>query len=64
MDILILNLLSESILHFRKSSNGKYTNTRTCVFSVGPLSEVQNWFLKQIYNENVPIFIHLAEWFI
>ena len=34
MDILISNLLAESILEFGKWSNGKYTNTHTCVFSV------------------------------
>ena len=28
MDILIINLLSESFLDFGKGSNGKYTNTR------------------------------------
>ena len=34
MDILISNLLSESILEFGKWSNGKYTNMCICVFSV------------------------------
>ena len=33
MDILISNLLSETILEFRKWSNGKYANTRICVLS-------------------------------
>jgi hypothetical protein len=34
MDILFSNLLSESILDFGKWWNGKFTNTRICVFSV------------------------------
>ena len=55
MDILISNLLSESILDYGKWSNGKYTYTRICVFSVWPLPVVQNWFWKQIWNENVHI---------
>ena len=55
MDILFLNLLSESILDFGKWSNWKYTYTRTRVFSVWPLPEVQNWFWKQIWNENIHI---------
>ena len=55
MDILISDMLSESILDFRKWSNGKYANTRICVFSVWPLSEVQNWFRKQIWNKNIHI---------
>ena len=54
MDILILNLLSESILDFGKWSNWKYANTLICVFS---LPEVQNRFQKQIWNENVHISI-------
>ena len=32
MDILILNLLSESIFDFEKGSNWKYANTCICVF--------------------------------
>ena len=50
MDILYSNLLSESILDFGKWSNWKYTNKRICVFSLGPLPKVQNWFRKQIWN--------------
>ena len=57
MDILISNLLSESIFDFGKGSNWKYANTRICVFSVWPLPEVENWFWKQIWNENVHISI-------
>ena len=57
MDILISNLLSESILDFRNWSNGKCANTCICVFSVWPLPKVQNWFQKQIWNENVQISI-------
>ena len=57
MDIRISNLLSKSILDFGKWSNGKYANTCICVFSVWPLPEVQNWFRKQIWNENVNISI-------
>ena len=57
MDIFISNLLSESIFDFGKWSNGKYTNTRICVFSVWPLPKVKNWFRKQIWNENVHISI-------
>ena len=34
-----------------------YANTRICVFSVWPLPEVENWFPKQIWNENVHISI-------
>ena len=34
MDILISNLLSESILDFGKQWNGKYANTRTWTFEV------------------------------
>ena len=51
MDILISNLLSESILDFGKWLNRKYTNTRFCVFSVWSLPEVQNWFQKQIWKK-------------
>ena len=57
MDILIWNMLSESIFDFGKWSNWKYANTRICVFSVLPLPEVENWFRKQISNENVHITI-------
>ena len=57
MDILISNMLSESILDIEKWPNGKYANTRICVFSVQPLPEVENWFRKQIWNENVLISI-------
>ena len=57
MDILISNLLSESILDFGKWPNWKYTNTHICVFSVWPLPEVKNWFWKQIWNEKVHISI-------
>ena len=57
MDILISNLLSELILDFGKWSNGKYANTRICVISVWPLPKVQNWFPKQIWNENVHISV-------
>ena len=42
---------------FRKWSNWKYTYTRIHVFSVWPLPEVENWFLKQIWNENIHISI-------
>ena len=35
----------------------KYANARICVFSVWPLSKVQKWFQKQIWNENVYISI-------
>ena len=56
MDILITNLLSESIFDFGKS-NWKYANTRICVFSVWPLPDVENWFRKQIWNENIHISI-------
>ena len=57
MNIFISNLLSESILDFRKWSNWKYAKTRICVFSVWPLPKVENWFWKQIWNENVYISI-------
>ena len=57
MDILISNLLSESILDFRKWSTGKYANSQICVFPVWPLPEVQNWFQKQIWKKNVHISI-------
>jgi hypothetical protein len=57
MDSLISNLLSESILDFGKWSNKKYANTRICLFSVWPLPRVKNSFRKQIWNENVHIFI-------
>ena len=57
MAILISNLLSESILDFGKWPNGKYMYTRICLFSVWPLSEVQNWFGKQISNKNVHISV-------
>ena len=57
MDILISNLLSESIFYFGKGSNWKYANTRICVFSVWPLSEVKNWFQKQIWNENIHNYV-------
>ena len=57
MAILISNLLSKSIFDFGKWSNWKYTYTRIRVFSVWPLPEVENWFLKQIWNENVHISI-------
>ena len=57
MDFLFSNLFLESILDFGKWSNWKYTNTRIRVFSVGPLPKVQNLFRKQIWNENVHIFI-------
>ena len=57
MDILISNLLSESILDFGKWSNWKHMYTRKRVFPVWPLPEVQNWFWKQIWNENVHISI-------
>ena len=57
MDILIPNLLSESIFDLGRWSNGKYTNTRICLFSVWPLPKVENWFWKQIWNENVHISI-------
>ena len=52
MDILISNLLSETILDFRKWSNGKHMYTHTCVFSVWPLPKVENWFRKQIWKDN------------
>ena len=57
MDILISNLLQKSIFDFRKWSNWKYTYSRIREFSVWPLPEVENWFLKQIWNENVNISI-------
>ena len=57
MDILILNLLLKFIFDFGKWSNWKYTYTQIRVFSVWPLPEVENWFLKQIWNENVHISI-------
>ena len=57
MDNLISNMLSESILDFRKGSNWKYANTRICIFSVWPLPKVENWFQKQIWNENIHIYI-------
>ena len=47
-------------LIFTKSthwSNWKYTSSRIRVFSVWPLPEVENWFLKQTWNENVHISI-------
>ena len=43
---------------FLTSGSGQtenYANTRICVFSVWPLPEVENWFRKQIWNENVPL---------
>ena len=55
MDILISNLLLESIFDFGKWSNWKDANTCICVLSVWPLPKVQNWFWKQIWNENVHI---------
>ena len=57
MDIVISNLVLESILDFGKRSNWKYTYTRTRVFYVWPLPKVQNWYRKQIWNENVHISI-------
>ena len=57
MDILISNLLSETIFDFGKWANWKYTNTRSCVFSVWPLTEVENLFRKQIWNKIVHISI-------
>ena len=57
IDILISNLILESIFDFRKWSNWKYANTSICVFSVCPLPKVKNWFWNQIWNENVHIFI-------
>ena len=57
LGILFSNLHWESIFDFRKWSNGKYTNTRICVFSVWPLPEVENWFRKQIWKENAHISI-------
>ena len=62
MDILISNLLLKSIFNFGKWSNWKYANTRIWVFSVWPLPEVQNWFQKQIWNENVYISIIIFFW--
>ena len=56
MDILISNLLSESIFDFGKWSNWKYANTGICIFSVWPHPKVKNWFQKQIWNKNVHIF--------
>ena len=53
MDILISNLLSESNLDFGKWSNGKYANTRICVFSVWPLPEVDIWILVH-YSTPLP----------
>ena len=52
MDILIWNLLSESILNLGKWSNWNYANWRNW-----PPPKVWNWFQKQISNENVHIFI-------
>ena len=57
MAFLISNLLSESIFDFGKWSNGKSTNKCICRFSVWPLPEVENWFQKQILNENRHISI-------
>ena len=57
MYILISNLLSKSILDFGMWSTGKYANMRICIFSVLPLPKVQNWFRKQIWNENVHVSI-------
>ena len=57
MAILISNLLLESFFDLRKWSNEKYANTRICVFSIWPLPEVENWFRKPIWNENVHISI-------
>ena len=48
MDILISNLLSESILDFGKWSNLKYMYTCIRVFSVWPLPEVQNFCSKSL----------------
>ena len=59
MDILILNLLSESIFDFGKWSNWKYGNKRICVFSVWPLPKFENWFWKQIWDKNVHISIQI-----
>ena len=53
MDILIWNLLSESIFDFKKWSNWKYAKRHIWVFSVWPLPKVKNWSRKQISNENV-----------
>ena len=57
MDILIWNLLSESIFDFGKWSHWKYANACICVFSVWTPLEVENWFWKHISNENVHITI-------
>ena len=57
MDILIPNLLYKSIFDFGKWSNGKYMYTRIRVFSVWPPPEVENWLLKQIWNEKGHISI-------
>ena len=60
MDILISNLLSESISDF---GNGQTEITPITpigiigVFSVWPLPEVRNWLPNQILNENVHISI-------
>ena len=53
MAFLISNLLSESIFDFGKWSNGK---------SVWPLSEVENWFWKKIWNEKRHISILIFFW--
>ena len=57
MYILISNLLLKLIFDFGKWSNWKYTYSRIHVFSVWPRPKVENWFLKQIWNENVHISI-------
>ena len=40
-----------------KKKRWKYANTLICIFSVWPLPKVENWFRKQIWNENVYISI-------
>ena len=61
MDILKFQICFKN--QFSTSGSGQTENmqicviTRICVFSVWPFPEVENWFLKQIWNENVHISI-------
>ena len=48
MDLLITNVLLESIFNFEKGTNGKYANMAICVFSVGPLPNMHN--MRHMHN--------------
>ena len=60
MDILISNLLSESIFHFGKWSNGKYTNTHICVFSVSQGDLAKNlWLLVRVSDVGLNTWVSI-----